>query len=371
MLIPQAIVEVIGGGGSSLIADPGNVWEADTVVADGHRIAVFDGVSATHVYEAPVGGTTGAIEPTWTDAFLGSGPDFHVGDDGTVQDWFLLGLIGALEGLIYNGSGLTVTEGGQSTIFGEDIKLGADEALLIKAGESLRIHAGGGGLGVAGQVLGSDGDEKVVWVPSCGADGWVDDTAHTWTFATASTFTIAGVDLTTTFTEGTRLKWTQTTVKYGVVVSSTFSTNTTVTIAVNTDHTIANAAISANFYSYAANPQGYPGWFNFAPTNETGWSTANPFSALSRFSVTGKLCYVEVHGTGTSDNAATSFDAPIACENGTLPATPLLIVNNGTQAFGKVRFSTATLLVFGLSATSETWTASGTKTIFLQMTYGI
>lgn len=97
-------------------------------------------------------------------------------------------------------------------------------------------------------------------------DGWTDHTAYTWTYASASTFTIAGVDLTTTFTKGTRLKFTQTTVKYAVVVSSSFSTNTTVTIAVNTDYTIANAAISANYYSYQANPQGYPGIFNWTPT---------------------------------------------------------------------------------------------------------
>jgi len=69
--------------------------------------------------------------------------------------------------------------------------------------------------------------------------GWT-ASADTWTYASASTFTIAGIDRTAVYTKGTRLKFTQTTVKYAVVVSSAFSTNTTVTIAVNTDYTIAN-----------------------------------------------------------------------------------------------------------------------------------
>ncbi len=87
--------------------------------------------------------------------------------------------------------------------------------------------------------------------------GWTAST-DTWVYASASTFTIAGVDRTAIYTKGTRLKFTQTTAKYAVVVSSAFSTNTTVTIAVNNNYTIANAAISANYYSYQASPQGYP-----------------------------------------------------------------------------------------------------------------
>lgn len=96
--------------------------------------------------------------------------------------------------------------------------------------------------------------------------GWIVST-DTWVYASASTFTIAGVDRTTTYTKGTRLKWNEgTTVKYGVVVGSAFSTNTTVTIAVNTDYVITETTLSAAAYSYAANPQGYPTWFNYTPS---------------------------------------------------------------------------------------------------------
>jgi hypothetical protein len=100
-------------------------------------------------------------------------------------------------------------------------------------------------------------------------DGWTTST-DTWVYASASTFTISGVDRTAIYTKGTKIKWTQTTVKYGVVVSSSFSTDTTVTIAVNTDYTIANAAISLNYYSYQDMPADYPARFNFTPTFSSG-----------------------------------------------------------------------------------------------------
>jgi hypothetical protein len=96
-------------------------------------------------------------------------------------------------------------------------------------------------------------------------DAWV-PAGETWTYASASTFTVSG-DVTAKYSKGTRLKFTQTTVKYAVVVGSSHAAGTTtVTIAVNNDYTIANAAISANYLSYAANPQGYPKAFGYTPT---------------------------------------------------------------------------------------------------------
>lgn len=140
-------------------------------------------------------------------------------------------------------------------------------------------------------------------------DGWV-SSSDTWTFATASTFTIAGVDRTTTYTKGTRLRFTQTTVKYAVVVASSFSTNTTVTIAVNNDYTIANAAISANSYSYEANPQGYPTWFNYTPTY-TGYNGAVT-TLLGRFAIVGSSCTLILYFTGTSNQTFLTATAPVA-----------------------------------------------------------
>jgi hypothetical protein len=157
------------------------------------------------------------------------------------------------------------------------------------------------------------------------ADGWVDDTATTWTYASASTFTVSG-DVTATFTKGTRIKLTQTGVKYFVVVGSSFGGgNTTVTITGGTDYTLANAAISANYYSYAVNPQGYPGWFDYTPTLKATSSDptlGSGSSSAGSFSVVGATTFVRVGFVfGSSGASAGSGDYYIDAPVGTIHAS--------------------------------------------------
>ena len=94
-----------------------------------------------------------------------------------------------------------------------------------------------------------------------GQSGWI-AADHTWTYASADsptfTFTISGVDLTAVLTPGTRIKLTQTTVKYFIVTAVSFSTNTTVTIYGGTDYTLVNAAITNPFFSRLKGPAGFP-----------------------------------------------------------------------------------------------------------------
>jgi hypothetical protein len=142
-------------------------------------------------------------------------------------------------------------------------------------------------------------------------DGWIAST-DTWTYASASTFTISGVDRTAIYTKGTKLKFTQTTAKYAVVVSSAFSTNTTVTIAVNTDYTVANAAITLPYYSYTDMPSDYPAYFNFTPTYTSagGAFTNAPATTKASFQVIGgKLVYYSVYLTyhGTSGGSGSTY----------------------------------------------------------------
>lgn len=147
-------------------------------------------------------------------------------------------------------------------------------------------------------------------------DGWTDDIAVTWAYTSATTFTVTG-DQTVKFSKGTRIKLTQTTVKYFVVVASSFAAGTTtVTITGGSDYTFANAVISANYYSYAANPQGYPGWFAYTPTI-TGFSGSPATTA--RFSVVGNKCQVvfQYGSWGTSNATGFSVTTPIPM------ATPL------------------------------------------------
>ncbi len=172
----------------------------------------------------------------------------------------------------------------------------------------------------AGQVLTASSATAASWAAGSSTDGWT-SSSDTWTYASASTFTIAGVDRTTTFTKGTRLKFTQTTAKYAVVVSSSYSTDTTVTIAINTDYTIANAAITSPYYSYQASPQGYPTYFNYTPGTYTGSGSMTYGSVstiLARFSVIGTTCTVFLNASGTiggTPSYGIDFSLPITASN--------------------------------------------------------
>lgn len=92
-------------------------------------------------------------------------------------------------------------------------------------------------------------------------DGWVNPD-ETWTYASATTFTVSG-DVTSKYRRGVRLRLKQGgSYKYFVVVTSIYGApNTTVTV---TDaqggavYTIANSAITDNWFSLAVMPGGWP-----------------------------------------------------------------------------------------------------------------
>ncbi|MEK7095929.1 MAG: hypothetical protein AAB896_01410 [Patescibacteria group bacterium] len=99
------------------------------------------------------------------------------------------------------------------------------------------------------------------WDDLIPAAGWT-GAGETWTYASADaptfTFTISG-DLTGKYYAGQRIKLTQTTAKYFIITAVSYSNpNTTVTVYGVTDYTLANSAISANFYSAIKAPAGFP-----------------------------------------------------------------------------------------------------------------
>lgn len=222
----------------------------------------------------------------------------------------------------------------------------------------------------------NDAIERLKW-HSHFSDGWQSVESSTWTYASASTFTVAG-DQTAIFEKGRFLKWTQTTVKYGVVAASSYSSpNTTVTIIVNADYTVANAAISSPFISYAANPQGWPGWFNYTPTL-TGWSSAPPTYVYKFFPVGRKITLVIAQQVnGTSNSTTVSGTLPVAAasvsgsnltwlstglgvDNGSALATPIRVdIVSGASQFGCYT-----------TMASGAWTATGNKRIYFQIDYG-
>lgn len=178
---------------------------------------------------------------------------------------------------------------------------------------------------------------------------------QTLTYASASTFTISG-NHTSTFQTGTKIKLTQTTVKYWYVKSSSHSLGTTtVTIVLNTNYTLANAAITSPYFSRADNPEGFPTFFDF-DCDVTGFSSATE-TFLYSMNGAGMTILFDIQGTS---NATT--------KTATLPVAPTqsmryihFRIDNGTSSFGRLDVADgSTTADFFSSVDGGAWTNSGT-----------
>lgn len=118
-----------------------------------------------------------------------------------------------------------------------------------------------------------------------GWDGWLDLSGYTIAYASATSFTVSGVNVTALFPAGAKIKLTQTTAKYFYVTSSSFSTNTTVNVLGGSDYSLANAAITSPFVSYKEAPQGFPQRFNYTPSFAN--TTLGDGSVAGTFSIGG------------------------------------------------------------------------------------
>jgi hypothetical protein len=90
--------------------------------------------------------------------------------------------------------------------------------------------------------------------------GW-QDPGETWTYASPTTITISG-DVSSRYSIGMKVKLTQTTIKYFVIAATpTYSApNTTLTLhPFVSGMSVANAAITDNYYSLEENPLEFPG----------------------------------------------------------------------------------------------------------------
>ena len=135
--------------------------------------------------------------------------------------------------------------------------------------------------------------------------GWI-ASGETWTYASASTFTISG-DKTGKYQIGDKIKLTQTTVKYFNVIGVAYAdTTTTITITGGTDYSLADAAITLPYYSKIENPQGFPGWFNWTPTYAcTGDMTYTSVTTLvAKYAVIDKMCFFQLSCSGTTGGVA-------------------------------------------------------------------
>ena len=190
-----------------------------------------------------------------------------------------------------------------------------------------------------------------------GADtGWIADTAA-WTYASATTLTITG-DVTARFPVGTKVKLTQTTVKYFYVVSATYSApNTTITLTGGSDYSLANAAITSPYYSYSSTPQGFPQAFNYAVT----WAniTVGAGTSSGKFIIIGRELFYRasfVLGTGSSIDGDVNYLLP--CNAVSTGVHNVKITDAGTNtfsAYGDIATNISHVRVINSSGTYATY----------------
>lgn len=124
-------------------------------------------------------------------------------------------------------------------------------------------------------------------------DGWLDQTG--WSYASASTINVPS-NATLTIQKGDKVRWKQGAgYKYGVI---TAVTATLVTIAVNTDYTVANSAITDVAISRMESPFGFPARFNFTPVYTSGTGTLTTVTSDSAtFTCFGTVALIRVRST--------------------------------------------------------------------------
>ena len=229
----------------------------------------------------------------------------------------------------------------------------------------------------AGSLVNFSAGEKVVHLTLTAADiqddGWK-PASETWTYASASTFTITG-DVTTKYKVGDKIKYTQSaTVKYAYIIKLAYSSpNTTVTISVSTDYTLANAVISSNCYSKVENPSGFPSTFSYT-TSFTGFSADPTYTAV--FSLKGALCKATVNmtdGGGTSNATNFLLSTPIKASTTNLTYVISLGRDNSNFISDSVvnTQSTDTDNFIARTTNLGVWTASGVKGIWFTIEYEI
>jgi hypothetical protein len=172
-------------------------------------------------------------------------------------------------------------------------------------------------------------------------------------------------DVSATIKKTAKVKFTQTTVKYGTVLSSTYTGGYTYIVMIhNTDYTLTTGAMSSTYYSYSFAPSGFPTSFNFDPA-PLGFSSL-PSTIQGIYYVFGGVLFLRIAVyTGGTSNATTFTTSGPCVATSFVSAINILIRDNGADITDR---PTRTILtVSARTVTHRTdmlngaWTAASTK----------
>jgi len=140
-------------------------------------------------------------------------------------------------------------------------------------------------------------------------------------YVSTTSVRFVGINLTSVFPVGTKIKCTQTTVKYFYVIAAAYSGgDTTLTLTGGSDYTVANAAITEFHYSHAAVADGFPSYFNWTPSfSGSGSMTISSLSlTIATFTLNGSLLNTTLRATFTTGGTASNsviFNLPLPASN--------------------------------------------------------
>lgn len=147
------------------------------------------------------------------------------------------------------------------------------------------------------------------------SDGWV-SANETWTYSDGTTVTVPN-NATTKYSIGDKIRLDQTTdgTKY-YYVSAVGSTS--LNIIAGSDYDLDNETISANYFSKAETPQGFPGWFNYAASyvgnSSMTYSTATNYHSKFKYEKNWVvMSFLAVGTTGGTASAGINITTPINC----------------------------------------------------------
>lgn len=217
-------------------------------------------------------------------------------------------------------------------------------------------------------------DVTLSWAaPSAGGaeDGWT-AISEAMTYVSASSFSIA-TDVTAKYNKGDKLKLTNTTLKYFVIIDIAFAGVTTITVSGGSDYALASAAITG-YFSKQATPNGYPQWFNWLPVC-TDFSV-QPSNSRYRFYTVGRACYLVVSQdtAGTSNGTAFTIPLPFAAAStaaGSVVRIPYAEDNGSSitnPAYAIINTSGSVINLFTTNLGGP-WQNTGGKRAYLQMSF--
>jgi hypothetical protein len=220
---------------------------------------------------------------------------------------------------------IVVTIAGTQTITGDKTLSGTTTFSTTPKTDAIAEKTSGAGVTIDGLLI-KDGS-----VSGLNTDGW-ETSSDTWVYASNDdptfTATISGVDKTTTYYAGMRVKLTQSTggTKYFIITKVAFSTNTTITLYGGSDYNLENETISSPYYSSAKAPAGFP-------CDPLKWSEETKNTSNYTQSTPTASTYYNL-------NSGLSLSIPIGCWKVTYSCAPY-VADSSTIATIRTTLSTA------------------------------